>query len=346
MRKLTLVIVLLLVVAGCAGNPESTPPEASPVTFNNPIMGSAPDPWIYKHTDGMYYFTATKGNRIDVWQSETITDLFNGRQETVWSSPPSGPNAYEVWAPEIHFLDGEWYIYYTASNGEGDSGRRIFVLENSSKDFFDGEWVDKGALNTAKPGLDGTILENKGKRYFLYSAYDPEQRILLVEMKDPLTLTGPEVLLTKPEFDWEMKDLPINEGPQILNHDGRIYMVYSASSCFSDDYGLGMLTADEDSDLLKPESWKKSDQPVFSKSEKNGVYGPGHNSFVKSPDGKEDWIMYHANPAAGMSCGPQRSARIQKIDWNEDGSPNFGIPVAESEALKVPSGEEKYYQTK
>jgi GH43 family beta-xylosidase len=332
-------LVFCLLIAGCAGKSEQPP-----VTFQNPILGSAPDPWIYKHTDGMYYFTATKGNRIDVWQSETISDLFNGRQETVWSSPPSGANAYEVWAPEIHYLDGKWYIYYTASNGEGDSGRRIFVLENASEDFFGGEWVDKGALNTAKPGLDGTVFEHKGKRYFLYSGYDPEQSIFLVEMKDPLTLTGPEVLLTKPEFDWEKNDFAVNEGPEILKHDGKIFMVYSASSCFSDDYALGMLTADEDSDLMKPESWNKSNVPVFSKSEANGVYGPGHNSFVKSPDGKEDWIVYHANPAAGMACGPQRSTRIQKIEWNKDGTPNFGVPVAEATVLAVPSGEEAYYR--
>jgi GH43 family beta-xylosidase len=194
--------------------------------------------------------------------------------------------------------------------------------------------------------LDGTVFEHKGKRYFLYSGYDPVQSIFLVEMKDPLTLTGPEVLLTKPEFDWEKNEFAVNEGPEILEHDGKIFMVYSASSCFSDSYALGMMTADEDSNLMSLASWSKSNVPVFSKSEENSVYGPGHNSFVKSPDGQEDWIVYHANSEAGMSCGPQRSTRIQKMEWNKDGTPNFGIPVSEATTLTVPSGEEAYYRKK
>jgi len=34
---------------------------------------------------------------------------------------------------------------------------------------------------------------------------------------------------------------------------------------------------------------------VFQRSNTNGVYGPGHNGFFKSPDGTEDWIVYQAN---------------------------------------------------
>jgi GH43 family beta-xylosidase len=76
---------------------------------------------------------------------------------------------------------------------------------------------------------------------------------------------------------------------------------------------------------------------VFTKSIENSVYAPGHNSFFKSPDGTEDWIIYHANSKSGEGCGRKRSPRTQKFSWNKDGSPNFGVPVKENEILSIPS---------
>ncbi len=84
-------------------------------------------------------------------------------------------------------------------------------------------------------------------------------------------------------------------------------------------------------------SWKKHPTPVFQQSKTNGVYAPGHNSFFKSPDGKEDWILYHANAAPGQGCGRNRSPRAQKFTWNANGTPNFGIPVKTDSVLPVPS---------
>ncbi len=99
-----------------------------------------------------------------------------------------------------------------------------------------------------------------------------------------------------------------------------------------------MRTAAENSDVLNPASWTKSPQPVFSKSEDNRVYGVGHNGFTTSPDGKEDWIVYHAKRKADGKC-EGRSTRAQKFTWNIDGTPNFGKPVATDVLLPKPSGE-------
>ena len=97
-----------------------------------------------------------------------------------------------------------------------------------------------------------------------------------------------------------------------------------------------MLSTDKGADLLKPSSWKKSPEPVFKQSVENSVFAPGHNSFFKSPDGKEDWILYHANSKSGQGCGGFRSPRAQKILWNTDGTPNFGIPVKENQSITSP----------
>ncbi len=78
---------------------------------------------------------------------------------------------------------------------------------------------------------------------------------------------------------------------------------------------------------------------IFQDSDANGVYGPGHNTFFTSPDGTEDWIVYHANDLPTDGCDMGRTTRIQKFTWNTDGTPHFGIPVSTGTALPFPSGE-------
>ena len=112
-----------------------------------------------------------------------------------------------------------------------------------------------------------------------------------------------------------------------MKHGDKIFLVYSASGCWTDAYALGMLTSTSGSDLLDASSWKKSGRPVFQQNPAANAFGTGHNSFFKSPDGKRNWIIYHANSAPGQGCGAHRSPRAQPFNWNSDGSPNFGGPV-------------------
>jgi GH43 family beta-xylosidase len=88
--------------------------------------------------------------------------------------------------------------------------------------------------------------------------------------------------------------------------------------------------------VLDPKSWVKKPEPAFSGTA--AVSSPGHCSFVVSPDGKEDWIVYHAHVQPGSAS--VRDVRIQRFTWNADGSPDFGIPVSAGVPLPRPSGEE------
>jgi GH43 family beta-xylosidase len=90
-------------------------------------------------------------------------------------------------------------------------------------------------------------------------------------------------------------------------------------------------------DPLNPDSWSKSPESVFQSE--NGVYGPAHNGFFKSPDGTEDWIVYHANDSSQGGCDVGRTTRIQKFTWNSDGTPNFGSPLPLDTDIPVPAGE-------
>ena len=341
-------LILFTGVIACdkkGGNPPQPPPQPSN-TFTNPILNSGPDPWIIQK-DNQYYYTHTLGNRIAIWKTSKVTELRNVAPKTVWTAPASGQNAANVWAPEIHYLNNKWYIYYTAGSSPDHATQRTFVLENSSADPTTGAWVDKGKIGDPAAdyfAIDGTVFTHSGNSYFLWSgkanAADNNQRIYIARMSDPWTLSSSRVQLSFPEYDWEKIGAPpaVNEGPQILkNSAGKIFLVYSASGCWTDDYALGMLTLKDGGDPMVLADWTKSQTPVFTK--KPTAYGPGHNSFFKSADGTEDWILYHANSSSGQGCADLRSPRIQKFTWNSNGTPNFGGPVSTSEPLQKPSGE-------
>jgi GH43 family beta-xylosidase len=323
-------------------------------TFTNPLLPSGPDPWsIYK--DGHYYYMHTMGNRLVLWKTDNLAKLPQAEQKTVWTPPPTGPYSKQIWAPEIHYLRGNWYIYFAADDGKNEN-HRLWVLENTSPDPMQGEWTLKGKLSDAGDhwAIDGSVFEHQGQMYLVWSGWEGDrngqQNIYISRMKDPWTMDGERVKIAAPTYDWERhgtindwqkKNEPpvvlVNEGPQVLVHGSKIHIVYSASGCWTDTYALGRMTASVNSDLLDPASWQKHPQPVFQQSAGNGVYGTGHNSFFKSPDGQEDWILYHANSEPGQGCGSRRSPRAQKFTWDTDDNPVFGLPVSTGIPLSIPS---------
>ena len=319
-------------------------------TFTNPILEEGPDPWVLRHTDGYYYLTYTLRDRIELRRSESLTGLSSAEPKVIWKPVQGGRFSFFLWAPELHRLDDKWYIYYTANDGGGDDTRRICVLQQTAEDPMEDGWEFKGEINTALPGLDGTVLQHRGVRYFFYSGYghfpDYGSAIYGVRMANPWTLQGPETLITAPTASWEKQGgMAINEGPVFLKRSGSIHLVFSASATWSDDYCLGIVSIDENQDVLDASAWEKYPGPVFVKSQDNRVFAPGHNSFTVSPDGLEDWIVYHAYSYSERehprSEGGKRSMRIQRFGWKENGMPDFGIPSPAGEPLTVPSGEVK-----
>ncbi|WP_160689223.1 family 43 glycosylhydrolase [Clostridium sp. C2-6-12] len=311
--------------------------------YKNPIVIQRADPLIYKHTDGYYYLTASvpEYDRIEIRRSKTLQGLGDGEIFVAWLKHDEGEMSHLVWAPEIHFIRGKWYIYFAAApNGEVTGitfNHRMYVIENSNEDPFTDNWVEKGQIKTRWESfsLDATVFENKDKLYYVWAQEETEiepeshSNLYIAEMENPWTLKTKDVLLTKPELDWEVVRFWVNEGPAILKKNGKIYLTYSASAT-DENYCMGMLTADENSDLLDPSSWTKSKEPVFKTSWENGQYGPGHNSFTVSEDGTEDILVYHARNYTEIEgdplYDPNRHTRIEVIKWNEDGTPNFGIP--------------------
>ena len=344
-RRLAPALLALLLgstASGGGGRPLGTAP-APPATFTNPLLPSGPDPWVYQK-DGVYYFLITTGGDVRIRKTTKMSELAKSPVAVAWKPDPKAPNARDIWAPELHFLDGKWYIYFTAGPGNCCGGQRLWVLENASPDPTQGTWTEKGRLYTQADdywAIDGTVFEQGGKRYLLWSgqrAGDNTQRLYIAQMRNPWSLTGPRVELSEPTYAWEKYGMvPVNEGPEIIQHDGNTFLLYSASHCGTDYYGLGQLRMRSAADPLVASNWTKADAPVFVQGA--SAYGPGHNGFFKSKDGTEDWLIYHANNKPNQGCGDLRNPRMQKFTWNADGSPNFGKPVAVGAALPLPAGE-------
>ncbi|MBF4464175.1 family 43 glycosylhydrolase [Flavobacterium sp. LC2016-12] len=341
MKKHLILFLLMVVSAG----------YSQQKTFSNPLLPSGADPYstYYK---GYYYYTNTLGNRLVLWKTKDLSDLKNAESKTIWEAPKGTDYSAEIWAPEFHIINGKWYAYFAADNGDNNN-HRMYVLENKASDPFKGKWEFKGkiAAKTDKWAIDGNVFEYKKQLYMIWAGWEGDtngqQNIYIAKMKNPLEIEGDRVLISSPTHGWETHgalndpvnppQVNVNEGPQFLQNGDKIFIVFSASGCWTDFYALGLLSFNGGDNLLDTTAWKKADEPIFKQSDKNKVYAPGHNSFFKSPDGKEDWILYHANSNPGEGCGNKRSPRMQKISWDANGFPVLGEPVSEETQLAIPS---------
>lgn len=313
-------------------------------TFSNPLFtNKGADPWV-AYKDGMYYFTYTQGGGITLYATKKMSQLGNAQPVEVWRPPGGTMYSKDLWAPELHFINGKWYVYFAADNGS-DVNHRMYVIENSSANPLDKTWVFKGELEEPSDNwaIDGTPLEYNGELYFIWSgktAGGSTQDLFIAKMTNPYTLQGSRVRISTPIYDWEKHGNPINEGPEILkNKDGDVFLIYSGSGFWTDDYCLGMLSLKDGGDPLNPSDWTKNSEPVFERNDAAGAYAPGHNGFFKSRDGSEDWIIYHARSFPNGGSTNHRNPRIQKFTWNQDGTPNFGEPVKINAQIEAPSGE-------
>ena len=353
-----LAFVLVTFILSCGKNGSSDPitpptvpdtPTVPVTTFKNPLLTSGPDPWVAQK-DGFYYYTHTLGNKIAIWKTAKMDELYKASPVTVWNAQPNTTYSADIWAPELHFLNNKWYLYFAADNNGNNSTHRIYVLENTSSDPTAGVWVMKGKLSdiTDKWAIDASVFTYNGTSYEIWSGWqgdvDGEQDIFIAKLANPYTIGSQRVLIARPSNEWETKitsgiNVMVNEGPEaLINNSGKLFITYSAGGCWSDDYSLGLLSLKEGGDPMNASDWIKNPSPVFTKNT-NGAYGPGHNGFFKSPDGTEDWILYHANNTSGQGCGDARSPRMQKFVWKADGTPDFGSPVSTGIAITKPSGE-------
>lgn len=279
-------------------------------TFTNPIVAGGADPWVIRF-EGFYYYCRSAGGGIEVLKAKKLQDIGKGEKKLVYVPPVNKPYSKEIWAPELHHVQGKWYIYFAADDGN-NANHRMYVIESATPQ---GKYVFKGKIapKTDKWAIDGTVLQLQNGLYFIWSGWEGDrnyrQDLYIAKMSNPWTITGDRVRISVPDHAWEKRSHPhvpggINEGPQVFLSQGKIYITYSASGSWSDDYCLGWIVCDKPNSVMDPRCWKKAG-PVFSKAQE--AYGPGHASFTKSPDNKEHWIVYHACLKSGSGWADRKS---------------------------------------
>ena len=327
-------ILLLLCVCSCSGARQNT--EALTETVRNPIVDYGADPWVIR--DGnTFHYCYSKDRAIYVKSVGRLSELNNAEAHMVWKAPETGPYSKEIWAPELHKLGDKWYVYFAADDGE-NANHRMYVLSSAADLPHSGfEFAGQVTDATDKWAIDGTVLTFEDKMYFVWSGWEGEvneaQHLYIAEMESPTSVKSERVRLSSPEFEWEKRGsgngLPtINEGPQVLRKNDRLFVVYSASGSWSNYYCLGMLELTGEDPML-PSAWEKHPEPVFSGTEE--VFSPGHASFIDT--GGQDYIVYHAYKFKDGGWD-SREVRIQHFSW-DDGWPVFGEPLPNDVEVKI-----------
>lgn len=317
--------------------------------YSSPLVRQRADPWVFKGDDGYYYFTASypmvgendpEGyDRVILRRAKTIEELAGAEEISIWNEKECPTCHRYVWAPEIHQIDGTWYIFFTTSQSDDvwHIRPRILSCTLGEKDPYNPncwqpvgyfmEPVDDDNYSFTHFSLDMTHFSSNGKQYVVWAEKPGTSDILIasVNEKAPWKLTSKYTLLTKPEYAWEHDhDTWVNEGPAVIKNNGKIYLAYSASAV-NHTYCVGLLYADENTDLLNPASWTKLRYPILSTEDLPADQnGPGHNSFTVDEYGNAV-IVYHArNPEETIDGGlydPGRHAFAKSINFAYDGTP-------------------------
>jgi GH43 family beta-xylosidase len=324
--------VAVVLLAGFA-----SPASAQFITVRNPIVSQRADTAIYKHTDGYYYMTASVPDykRVELRRATTLQGLGTAATADAFVAPSSGALSGWIWAPDIQYIDGAWYMYFSASPGTAVFDQRLYWIRNTCANPMTCAWSAPQRFSTGWESfqLDAASFVNRGVRYFVWAQDSPStsynSHMYIARMNGATGITGSAVEIARPTVDWEKEGVAgVVEGPSPLVKNGHVYIAYSASATDS-RYKLGLLSAADNVDLLNPASWHKNPNPVFQTA--NGVYGPGHGSFTVAEDNTTDMLVYHArdyaNPTPDALTDPNRHTRVQQLLWSESGDPFFGQPI-------------------
>ncbi|MBB4857405.1 GH43 family beta-xylosidase [Novosphingobium chloroacetimidivorans] len=325
--------------AGRSGLATAAAPSAAPLAVN-PLVRQRADAQVFRHEDGWYYMTGSvpEYDRLVLRRSRTLAGLSTAEERVLWRHQARGPMSGFLWAPELHFVDGRWVMYFAAGpSGGGEDVFRIrtYAIVCDGADPMTGDWTVLGQFQAPWDSfnLDSTIFTHKGVRYFSWAqreaGIDTNSNVYIAPMKDALTLAAAPARLTVPTLDWEVRGFKVNEGSAFLVKNGQVFMTYSASATDA-RYCLGLLSIDENANLMDPRAWTKSQQPVFVTCRETSVYGPGHNSFTVDEQGR-DILVYHGRDYEAIAgdplFNPDRHTRIQRLYTDARGNPNFGVPV-------------------
>ncbi|MCX7867436.1 MAG: glycoside hydrolase family 43 protein [Limisphaera sp.] len=253
------------------------PPPAVPCgegrTFQNPLLeGTLADPMVLAY-QGTFYLYAT--GEVD---GDRGTRVYTSTNLVDWTRGPVvfRPGRPHVWAPDVWRdpRSGRFYLYWTVSETVG-----VAVSDAPVGPFREvASWFPRA--------IDAHLFRDDDGRLYLYFVQLPDFRIMVQRMASPTEPEGPPVELLRPESDWETRAGRVTEGPWMLKHQGRYYLLYSGSGANTPDYAVGYAVAERPTGPFR----RAPHNPIVRRGE--GVYGPGHGCALQDHAGQW-WHIYH-----------------------------------------------------
>lgn len=292
------------------------------------------DPFVWRH-EGIYYAVGTGAAEAHGDAGGRVFQMLRSTDLTSWTPlptaldalPPDYGDAY--WAPEVAFADGRFYLYYSV--GRGDKAHHIRVAVS---DTPEGPYSDTGSRVT-NPfdipfAIDASPFQDDDGQWYLFYARDsldtarPGTVVVVDRLVGMTRLAGEERMVVRAQHEWQrfvanrvmyggVYDWHTIEGPCVRKHEGRYYCFFSAGRWENESYGVDYAVADH---AMGPYTCDSNDEGARVLHTIPGqIIGPGHNSMTASPDGTEDYIVYHAWDV-GMTA---RRMFVDPILWTPDG---------------------------
>ena len=291
------------------------------------------DPWVVPHEGSLLLVQSAGGERqIVVKRFTDLERMDRNERRVIWTSPAHSDHGRQIWAPELHHIDGRWYVYYAASDGRTANHRSYALVAD---DPF-GPYEDLGPVRDPDHdvwAIDLTVFTHRERLYALWSGWEgPDdgfpQNLYVAPMSDPATISGARRCISRPEHDWEMSVAPVNEGPEVIRSPGsdRLFVLYAADASWTQAYKIGLLEW-TGGDVTDPASWQKLPRPFFT--------GGGHGCVVDTPTGSH--LVYHRK-LSGDPGWADREIRSAPLIWDADGYPVVRPTSAPTPVAPEPPG--------
>lgn len=298
-----------------------------PGTYQNPVYTAYfADPYVLRH-EGRYYAYGTAPRLPGGGQFPILTssNLIHWELAGAALYPDRGD---EFWAPAVAYADGVFYLYYSADGIEGrDHQLRVAVSDRPTGPFQSAEHL----LVPDQPfSIDAHPFQDRDGQWYLYYSRDFLEAdepfrvgtgIVVDRLVDMQHLAGEPQLVIRPHADWQLfatgrfhygqaRDWYTVEGAAPLLHADRYYCFYIGGTWQQSNYGVAYVVSEHP---LGPYRMPSQPGPIL-RSVPGVVVGPGHNTFVPSPDDRETVMVYHAWDAARTG----RRMCIDRLRWHGD----------------------------
>jgi hypothetical protein len=340
--RLVAVLLLALCLAGVALAPAAAQP--TPATYTNPVSrdfaDTFADPAVIKAKDGYWYAYGTtdplregEGTRhlipmarsTDLVNWTYVGDAFTEATLPGWAAPDAA-----LWAPDIRYLDGTYYLYYvvtqtTVTDGPNDNAVGVATAPTPT-----GPWTDSGGpVVGPRPGASGNpddflwtfdpsqFTDVDGTRYLYYGSY--YGGIFVTELNEDATraVGSPTMVAIDNRY----------EGAYVVRH-GRWYYLFAseANCCAGPTTGYTVFAGRSESprgpfvdrDGISLVTSRVGGTIVVTPNGNTWV-GTGHNAVVTDLAG-QDWFVYHAidrrDPFLDEPFGiNERPMLLDRLDW-------------------------------